>query len=59
MPKLAQTIEQLEDSMGLPIIVFTAFDETTKTYMSLRLRDLGVIAVANAVAWLNARSSTP
>lgn len=59
MPQVQETIAQLEDQVGVPIVVLTAWDRTTKTYMVLTVRDLGVLAVAQVVAWLNARLSTP
>jgi hypothetical protein len=59
MPQVQETIAQLEDQIGVPIVILTAWDRTTKTYMVLTVRDLGVLAVAQVVAWLNARLSTP
>jgi 2-methylisocitrate lyase-like PEP mutase family enzyme len=59
MPKVQLTIDQLQDAVGIPVIVLIAMDQTTQTVMTLRLADLGVAAVAAAVAWMNARLSTP
>ena len=58
MPTVAETIDQLEDELGLPIILLTAIDKKTGVSVSLRLRDLPIGGIATVVAWLNARLST-
>lgn len=59
MPKVTLTLQQIEDAIGLPVVVMVAMDATTGQPMQLLLSDLGAIAIANAVVWLNARLSTP
>ena len=59
MPLSQRTIEALEDELGLPIVLLTAYDNTTQKYVTLRLRDLPVTAIAAVVKWLNDRLSTP
>lgn len=59
MPISRLTIDQLEDSLGLPIVIYTALDATTKQYVTLRLRDLPLGAIAVVVQWLNDRLATP
>ncbi len=58
MPRIADTIEQLEDKLGLPIVLLVARDAATGTYQEFRLRDLPLAAIVVVVAWLNARQST-
>lgn len=59
MPTIRQTLEQLEDSLGLPIVLLEAIDATTGQHMILRVRDLSPACIVQIVAWLNARQSTP
>lgn len=59
MPRIAHTIEQLEDEIGLPIVLLTAIDSTTRQTMVFRLRDLPVTGIAAVLQWLNDRLSTP
>jgi len=49
------TIEELEDALGLPIILLSARDATTKKEMVFRLRDLPLPAMLIVIAWINAR----
>lgn len=58
MAQIRKTIAQLEDDLGVPIVLLVAFDQTTQTEMVLRLRDLPADAILMVVAWLNARLST-
>jgi hypothetical protein len=59
VPRIAKTIEELEDAHGIPIVLLTAWDATTRTYMIFRLRDLPLGAIVQIVQWLNDRLSTP
>jgi hypothetical protein len=59
MPTTIETIDQLEDELGLPIVLMTALDRTTNTVMVFRLRDLPATGIAAILQWLNARRSTP
>jgi hypothetical protein len=59
MPKVAQTLEQLEDAHGIPIVLLSARDATTGKYLELRVRDLPLVAIVVIVQWLNDRLSTP
>lgn len=58
MAQIRKTIAQLEDDLGVPIVLLVAFDQTTQTEMVLRVRDLPADAIVFVVAWLNARLST-
>lgn len=53
------TLEQFEDRNGLPIVLLVAFDQSTQTYMSFRVRDLPLTGVVAIVKWLNDRLTTP
>lgn len=55
MGLIKQTIDQLEDELGLPIVLLTAWDPTTQKHVRLLLRDLPPVAIAVVVAWLNDR----
>lgn len=55
MGVVRQTIEQLEDEIGLPIVLLTAWDSTTKTFVQFRLRDLPLTGIAAIVSWINDR----
>ena len=59
MPTVHETIEQLEDEIGLPIVLLTAWDTTTQKSMSLLLRDLPLAARVFIVQWLSDRLSGP
>jgi hypothetical protein len=55
MARAAWTIEQHEDAIGVPIILMTAWDATTRQYVQLRLRDLPLAGIVAVLAWMNAR----
>jgi hypothetical protein len=59
MPRVQLTLQQLADMVGTPVVILVAFDQTTKKTMQLTVSDLGVLAIAQVVAWLNDRLSTP
>jgi len=59
MPTVRETIEQLEDQLGFPIILLTAIDKTTGKPVDLRLRDLPIGGTLFVIQWLNDRLSTP
>lgn len=60
MPKQNLTLAQIEDAVGLPIVILAALDADTDQQMQLRLRDLPATAIAVALRWLNDRlPSTP
>lgn len=59
MPRAQYTLAQLADMVGTPIVILVAFDQTTQKPMQLTVSDLGVLAIAQVVAWLNDRLSTP
>ena len=58
MPLSNLTLEQFEDAHGIPIVLLVAFDQSTKTYVSFRVRDLPLTGIAVIVKWLNDRLST-
>jgi hypothetical protein len=53
MGVIRQTIEQLEDELGLPIVLLTSQDPVTHAPVSLKLRDLPPIAIVFIVNWIN------
>lgn len=55
MGLIRQTIEQLEDQMGLPIVLLVYIDPVTKAHTEFRLRDLPLTGIAAIVNWLNDR----
>ena len=55
----ASSVAQLEDSLGIPIVLLVAKDATTGAEIALRVRDLGPACIIQIVQWLNARLSTP
>jgi hypothetical protein len=57
MPKFQDTIDQLEDKLGLPIVLLSAIDASTGQQVEFRLRDLPLTGIVAVVAWLNARQS--
>jgi len=59
MPRVQLTLAQLADMVGTPIVILVAIDQTTQKPMQLTVSDLGVLAIAQVVAWLNDRLSTP
>ncbi len=59
MPIVRRTIEELEDSLGLPIVLLTSIDLTTQRPVQFRLRDLPLSGIVVVVQWLNDRLSTP
>ncbi len=59
MPIVRRTIEELEDSLGLPIVLLTSIDLTTQRAVQFRLRDLPLSGIVVVVQWLNDRLSTP